>query len=213
MANEQKLAVNRENMKALFQQVSAEYLVGKRSMADLEKAYDQLSKANMKQFGENLDFVNMLAMARKRDQKFRSFVANSSLNHLDKTTWKLIKKEAGIKKSGFLKKADANVGSCISKYKAAHAKWEATRLELPSGDLKLLGSAISAGQALQTALTKFVAAKEFKTDLAKDLQAKCQQFIRDLDTDLDAMRKLSQEAGDTTAFKAVLAQCTMTNFK
>ena len=213
MANDQKRAAHREKMKTVFEKVSAEYLVGKRSMADLEKAYKQLSDANHKQFGESLDFVDMLAMAKKREKKFAGFVANASLDHLDKTTWKLIKKEAGIKKSGFLKKADANVGSNITKFKAAHAKWAATRIKLPSGDLKLLQSAIAAGEALQTALKKFVAAKEFKTDLAKNLQAKCEQFIRDLDADLGTMRGLSREAADTTTFKSILAQCTLTNFK
>ena len=45
-----------------------------------------------------------------------------------------IKKEAGIKKSGFLKKSDANVSKHLKAYQAAHKKYEAA-LQDPLGQI------------------------------------------------------------------------------
>jgi hypothetical protein len=81
------------------------------------------------------------------------------------------------------------------------------------GDRVLLQKAIKQGEALKKAITAFVNAKEFKTDLAKDLQKKCESFISDLGAEIERMQKLQGEAHDPTAMLRTLNELGLGQFK
>ena len=203
-----------EKYRKIFEQAAKEFVVGKRSEKDFLKVLDKLDAVTRKENdGINLDFHNVEAYLKKRNQNFKSYIQTSSVEQMSKKYWKMIKKEAGIKKSGFLKKADGNVGSNIEKYGKLHANWANSAVLTPGGDHKLLQQAIKQGEALKSAITGFVNAKEFKTELAKDLQKKCETFVSDLDAEIARLKKLQGEAHDPTATLKMINQLGMGQFK
>jgi hypothetical protein len=203
-----------EKYRKIFEQAAKEFVVGKRSEKDFLKVLNKLDAVTRKEnAGINLDFHDVESYIKKRNQKFKAYVQNSAVDNMSKSTWKLIKKEAGIKKSGFLKKADANVGSNIQKYGKLHSQWMNSAVLTAGGDRVLLQKAITQGEALKKAITAFVNAKEFKTDLAKDLQKKCESFISDLNAEIVRMKKLQGEAHDPTAMLRTLNELGLGQFK
>lgn len=203
-----------EKYRIIFEKAAKEFVVGKRSEKDFLKVLDKLDAVTRKENdGMNLDFRDVQSYLDKRNKKFKSYIQASTVDNMSKSTWKLIKKEAGIKKSGFLKKADANVGSNIDKYGKIHSQWMNSAVLTAGGDRVLLQKAIAQGEALKKAITAFVNAKEFKTDLAKDLQSKCESFIKDLAAEIDRMKKLAGEAHDPTAMLRTLNELGLGQFK
>jgi len=203
-----------EKYRKIFEQAAKEFVVGKRSEKDFLKVLDKLDAVTRKENdGMNLDFRDVNAYLQKRNKKFKSYIQASSVDNMSKATWKLIKKEAGIKKSGFLKKADGNVGSNIEKYGKIHSQWMNSAVLTAGGDHILLKKAIAQGEELKKAITSFVNAKEFKTDLAKDLQSKCETFVKDLTAEIARMKELQSEAHDPTATLRMINQLGMGQFK
>jgi hypothetical protein len=203
-----------EKYRIIFEKAAKEFVVGKRSEKDFLKVLDKLDAVTRKENnGINLDFHDVESYIKKRNQKFKAYVQNSAVDNMSKSTWNLIKKEAGIKKSGFLKKADANVGSNIEKYGKLHSHWLNSAVLTAGGDRVLLQKTITQGEALKKAITAFVNAKEFKTDLAKDLQKKCESFISDLSAEIVRMKKLQGEAHDPTAMLRTLNELGLGQFE
>lgn len=203
-----------EKYRKVFEQASREFVVGKRSEKDFLKVLAKLDAVTRKENdGINLDFHDVESYLRKRNQNFKNYIQTSSVDMMSKKYWKMIKKEAGIKKSGFLKKADGNVGSNIEKYGKLHAAWVSSAVKTAGGDHLLLKKAIAQGEALKKAITGFVNAKEFKTELAKDLQSKCETFVKDLDAEIARMKQLQSEAHDPTATLKMINQLGMGQFK
>lgn len=87
-----------------------------------------------------------------------------TLANLTKDGWSKLKKDAGIKSAGFFKKHDAAVGKAVASFQKARKKWAGTPGLQSSIDL------FTAMSSLEKAFDKFLAAKEFKSDLAKNLQ-------------------------------------------
>jgi len=203
-----------EKYRKIFEQAAKEFVIGKRSEKDFLKVLDKLDAVTRKENdGINLDFHDVQSYIKKRNQNFKSYIQTSSVDQMSKKYWKMIKKEAGIKKSGFLKKADGNVGSNIEKYGKLHANWANSAVLTAGGDHKLLQQAIKQGEVLKSAITSFVKAKEFKTELAKDLQTKCETFVSDLDTEIARLKKLQSEAHDPTATLKMINQLGLGQFK
>lgn len=202
-----------EKYEAIFKTAKKEFALGKLSEKDFLKIIAKLDAVTRKENnGMNLDFPDYEKYFEKRRQNFKTYVQESSVHNMSKATWKMIKKEAGIKKSGFLKKADGNVGSNIEKYGKIHSLWLNSVVVSAGGDRVLLKKAIAQGEALQTAITGFVKAKEFKTELAKDLQNKCEVFMADLTKEIARMKQVQGEAHDPTAVLRTLNQLGMVEF-
>ena len=203
-----------EKYRKIFEQAAKEFVVGKRSEKDFLKVLNKLDAVTRKEnAGINLDFHDVQSYIQKRNKNFKAYVQTSSVEQMSKKYWKMIKKEAGIKKSGFLKKADGNVGSNIEKYGKLHANWANSAVLTAGGDHKLLQAAIKQGEVLKNAITSFVNAKEFKTELAKDLQKKCETFVNDLNAEIARLKKLQSEAHDPTATLKMINQLGMGQFK
>jgi hypothetical protein len=203
-----------EKYRKIFEQAAKEFVVGKRSEKDFLKVLNKLDAVTRKEnAGINLDFHDVESYIQKRNKNFKAYVQTSSVEQMSKKYWKMIKKEAGIKKSGFLKKADGNVGSNIEKYGKLHANWANSAVLTAGGDHKLLQAAIKQGEVLKNSITSFVNAKEFKTELAKDLQKKCETFVNDLNAEIARLKKLQSEAHDPTATLKMINQLGMGQFK
>jgi hypothetical protein len=203
-----------EKYRKIFEQAAKEFVVGKRSEKDFLKVLNKLDAVTRKEnAGINLDFHDVESYIQKRNKNFKAYVQTSSVEQMSKKYWKMIKKEAGIKKSGFLKKADGNVGSNIEKYGKLHANWANSAVLTAGGDHKLLQAAIKQGEVLKNSITSFVNAKEFKTELAKDLQKKCETFVNDLNAEITRLKKLQSEAHDPTATLKMINQLGMGQFK
>jgi hypothetical protein len=97
------------------------------------------------------------------------------LKDLTEAEWHRLKKAAGIKSSGFFKKHDAAVGKYVKEWQKARAKWKAER---GAKSLLELNSALT---KLQKSFNDFLSKKEFKTDLAKDLQQDLQLWRVEID--------------------------------
>ena len=199
-------------VEAAFKVATKSYVEGKIKYADLQKALRKLEEAGRK-MGRDLDFRDIEHYIEKRRKHFASMVRDSSVNTMSKDTWKLVKKEAGIKSSGFLKKSDASVGSAMEKYAKAYETWQASVIKTEGGDHQLLLKAFGAAEALKKALKSFIAAKEFKTDLAVSLQAKCEAYIKELDVEIGKLASLSKEAHDSTAGLNTINQLGFAQFK
>lgn len=195
-----------------FKVATKSYVDGKIKFADLQKALRKLEEAS-KKLGRDLDFRDIEHYIEKRRKHFAALVKDSTVNTMSKDTWKLVKKEAGIKSSGFLKKSDASVGSAMEKYAKAYGTWQASVIKTEGGDHQLLLKAFSAAEGLKKALKSFVGAKEFKTDLAKDLQGKCESYIKDLDIEIGKLVSLSKEAHDPTSGLDAINQLGFVKFK
>lgn len=87
-----------------------------------------------------------------------------TLAGVTKKDWETLKKHAGIKSAKWYEKAHADVGGHIDKFLKTRAKYKAAR------NANTVMEYNSALVDLDGAFGKFLAAKEFKTDLAKDLQ-------------------------------------------
>lgn len=87
------------------------------------------------------------------------------LKNLTEAEWHRLKKAAGIKSAPFFKKHDAAVGKYIKAYQKAREKWKAQK------GLNALLELNSALRDLNTAMDSFIKKKEFKTELAKELQS------------------------------------------
>lgn len=203
----------------IYLKTAKDYVLGKISEDQFKKVCKKLEdvEAKLKAKDVNgvyldLDFGDVIDYTAKRKAMFQKYLNESAVDNMSKSTWKLIKKEAGISKSGFLKKADANVGSNIDKYSKLHTHWRGTAIRTAGGDRVLLKKTIAQGEALKIALDKFVKAKEFKGELAQDLQKKCLGFISDLDKELKQMKELQGKVGDPTAVLQQLNQLGMGNF-
>lgn len=98
------------------------------------------------------------------------------LKDLTEAEWHRLKKAAGIKSAGFFKKHDAAVGKYVKEFQKARTKWKAEK------GLKALLELNSALGKLQKAFNDFLAKKEFKSDLAKDLQADIQAWKGEIDS-------------------------------
>lgn len=203
---------NLEKVRAAFEVASDQFVKGKISEADFRKALKKLEEVTKKSYGVNLDFVDVEKFLDDRRAKFSKYISDSVVDQMSSTTWKAIKKEAGIKSSGFLKKADAGVGAKLDKYSKAHALWKSSCVKTGGGDTQLLLKANAAAADLKKALQAFVGAKEFKTELAKELQAKCTQFISDLEKEQQTLATLSKEAGDSSFMKSQLNSLGMGTF-
>jgi hypothetical protein len=190
-----------EKVRAAFDLATEQFVKGKISESDFRKALKKLEEVSKKTYGENLDFIDIEKFLDERRARFSKYITDSVVDKMSSTTWKAIKKEAGIKSSGFLKKADAGVGAKLDKYSKAHATWKASCVKTVGGDTQLLLKANSAAEDLKKALNAFITAKEFKTDLAKELQTKCQQFVSDLEKEQQNLVTLSKEAGDSSFMK------------
>lgn len=202
-----------DKVRDAFDLASDQFVKGKISEADFRKALKKLQEVTAKTYGENLDFVDVEKYLDDRRKQFSQYITDSVVNEMNSKTWKAIKKEAGIKSSGFLKKADAGVGGKLDKYAKAHALWKSSCVKTAGGDTQLLLKANSAATDLKKALQAFVSAKEFKTDLAKELQVKCTQFISDLEKEQQNLVTLSKEAGDSSYMKSQLNNLGFVNFK
>jgi conjugal transfer/entry exclusion protein len=197
MGKSEKLAKVRQ----AFEAASDQFVKGKISESDFRKALKKMEEVTAKVYGENLDFVDVEKYLDERRASFSKYITDSVVDKMTSTTWKSSKKEAGIKSSGFLKKADAGVGGKLDKYSKAHASWKASCVKTAGGDTQLLLKANSAAVDLKKALQAFVAAKEFKSDLAKELQTKCNQFVDDLDKEMQNLSVLIDKAGDSSFMK------------
>jgi hypothetical protein len=96
------------------------------------------------------------------------------LKDLTEAEWHRLKKAAGIKSAGFFKKHDAAVGKYVAKFQKARAKWKAQKgydalLELNSALVDL-----------NKAFDNFLAKKEFKTEVAQDLQKELNAWKKEL---------------------------------
>lgn len=202
-----------DKVRDAFDLASDQFVKVKISEADFRKALKKLEEVTAKTYGENLDFVDVEKYLDDRRKKFSQYVTDSVVDKMSSTTWKAIKKEAGIKSSGFLKKADAGVGGKLDKYSKAHALWKSICVKTAGGDTQLLLKANAAADDLKKALVAFVGAKEFKTDLAKELQVKCTQFISDLEREQKKLSTLIEEAGDSSFMKSQLNTFGMGTFK
>jgi len=89
-----------------------------------------------------------------------------SLEELDSKFWKTLKKNAGIKSSGFFKKADASVGKHIEALNKAREKFEFTQL---TEDLFSYQKALD---KLADTFDKFVSAKHLDEIEENDLKKK-----------------------------------------
>lgn len=87
-----------------------------------------------------------------------------ALKLMTKSSWETKKKNAGIKSAKWYEKAHADVGGYIDKMQKARTKYQANKNDQT---VKEYNSALV---DLQKAFEKFVAAKEFRTDLAAQLQ-------------------------------------------
>jgi hypothetical protein len=97
------------------------------------------------------------------------------LKDLTEAEWRRLKKAAGIKSAGFFKKHDAAVGKYVAKFQKARAKWKANK---GVSNLLELNSALT---DLKKAFNDFLAKKEFKTDLAQDLQKDLNAWKKEID--------------------------------
>jgi hypothetical protein len=174
-----------EKLRTVFDTTTEKFVTGKISEADYRKALKKIHEAGKKIDGGFLDFVDIEKLLDERKKKFSKYLSDSVVDKMTSTTWKAIKKEAGIKSSGFLKKADAGVGGKLDRYSKAHASWVLSCKKTGRGDTQLLLKANAAANDLKRGLEAFVAAKEFETDLAKELRLKCKQFIADLDREME----------------------------
>ena len=87
-----------------------------------------------------------------------------TLAGITKAAWETKKKNAGIKSAKWYEKAHADVGGYIAKFQKARANYKAAK------NAKTVREYNSALIDLDKAFGKFLAAKEFKTDLADQLQ-------------------------------------------
>lgn len=92
------------------------------------------------------------------------------LKNMTKSNWEALKKNAGIKSAKWYEKAHADVGGYIDKMQKARTKYKANKNDQT---VKEYNSALV---DLHKAFDKFLTAKEFKTDLAGQLQTAIAQW-------------------------------------
>lgn len=118
------------------------------------------------------------------------------LKDLTEAEWHRLKKAAGIKSAGFFKKHDAAVGKYVKEFQKARATWKAEK------GLKALLELNSALTKLQKAFNDFLAKKEFKSDLAKDLQADIQAWKVEIDAKQVKLAKLVSDEAKLAELKS-----------
>lgn len=161
-----------------LQKVVEKYVAGQASYKDVEAAEKKCIKS-----GGLADFRNKGFLDEKRHAYKVDFIKDQSISAINPAWWQKAKKDAGVKGSGLFKKADASVGKFISKFRSDVDAWKKTvnaKDGNAAGDGKKLISAIQSSKALDQALAKFLAAKEFKTDLSQELQKKVLDLRKDL---------------------------------
>lgn len=123
-----------------------------------------------------------------------------NLEDLDKKLWKKLKSNAGIKSSGFFKKADSSVGKYIAAAVKARDKFTDTYL---AEDLLKYQDAL---KKLDEAFDKFVTAKHLDDIDEGDLKAKEKKELADeIDSWRDQIDKLIKglDSGVKTLYKGV----------
>ncbi len=123
-----------------------------------------------------------------------------NLDDLDKKLWKKLKSNAGIKSSGFFKKADSSVGKFISAAVKARDKFTDSYL---ATDLVKYQDAL---KALDDAFDKFVTSKHLDEIDDGDLKAnEKKELAKEINAWRDEIDKLvnGMNSGVKTLFKAV----------
>lgn len=203
---------NPSKIRSAFDAAAEKFVNGAISEADFRKVLKKLEEAATKS-GEKVDFGSIESFLDKRRKEFSKLLAGSAVDKMSSTTWKAIKKEAGIQSASFWKKADAGVGARLDRYAKAHASWLQSCKKTGRGDTALLLRANAAANDLKRALEAFIAAKEFKTDLAKELQAKCKQFISELDKEMENLTFAMMFDNDPSFMKSQINQFVPGAFK
>ena len=144
--------------------------------------------------GKAIDMARILRWQEMRAKMLKSIIDECDVATLDSKTWKLIKKEAGIKKSKFLQKSDADVSKYLSAYQKAHGKFVKEMGEPVGRAVIACREMLVANKKLQDSFDKFLGSKEFKTELAKDLQASCQQMKKTLVSQFEMLRDYATDS-------------------
>lgn len=144
--------------------------------------------------GKAIDMARILRWQEMRAKMVKSIIDECDVATLDSKTWKLIKKEAGIKKSKFLQKSDADVSKYLSAYQKAHGKFVKEMGEPVGRAVIACREMLVANKKLQDSFDKFLGSKEFKTELAKDLQASCQQMKKTLVSQFEMLRDYATDS-------------------
>ena len=104
----------------------------------------------------------------------------SKISSLSESDWKKYKKAAGIKDSPWFKKADAAISKEIKAYQSTRDKWRKAGKADKAG-LKDAVDYHASLKRLSDGFKKFVSAKEFKSELAKELQSDIAKWQTQLD--------------------------------
>lgn len=144
--------------------------------------------------GKAIDMARILRWQEMRAKMVKSIIDECDVATLDSKTWKLIKKEAGIKKSKFLQKSDADVSKYLSAYQKAHGKFVKEMGEPVGRAVIACREMLVTNKKLQDSFDKFLGSKEFKTELAKDLQASCQQMKKTLVSQFEMLRDYATDS-------------------
>jgi hypothetical protein len=110
-----------------------------------------------------------------------------ALAGITKAGWETKKKAAGIKSAKWYEKAHADVGGYIAKFQKARANYKAAK------NAKTVKEYNSALVDLDKAFGKFLAAKEFKTDLAEQLQKDILQWQIEVQAKSTKLKKFYAE--------------------
>jgi hypothetical protein len=127
-----------------------------------------------------MDFYHFQGMADDREENYKSYIDELQLGKFDGNWWRNIKREAGIK-SARLFSTDAAVGKCIDKFNGSVSDWMRSgggkgRI----GNVDKLRATMKAAEELKSAFGSFLMKKEFKTDVAKQLQSKIEELYQKL---------------------------------
>ena len=120
----------------------------------------------------------------------------ASLDELDKKLWKKLKKDAGIKKAKWFKKADASVGKYIESMSKAKAKFESTKV---TADLL---SYMSALEDLEKVFGKFLDKKGLDAEIDDSDMKKGEK--EKLISEIDNWKK--EISGETDGLKKKIAK-------
>ena len=111
------------------------------------------------------------------------------LSDLNSAFWKKYKKDAGLEKAGWFKK-HASVGKHIEDYQKARTAWKTAKDTEEGAGTRVAQKYFSKLDALDKAFTKFLNAKEFKSEVAKDLQKDITEWQKEISAKSQKLAKL-----------------------
>ena len=163
-----------------FQKAKSAYLNGKIDWKKFEGVMAKIGPV-LEAEGTPINLSRIKAWHGLRLKHYQLCIRDADPTSFDSKTWKKVKKEAGIKKTGFLKKSDASVGKHLKSYQSAFKKYQANLADPLGQGVKACQDMLVANRKLQDSFDSFLGAKEFKSDLAKDLQAECTAMKKKLE--------------------------------